>query len=160
MTADHPTRSPDSPDPDGGRRMECPECGRVATVPPWCKRPICVHDWTGNAPEIWDGDDVDGRGGYYPIEASQNADWRTPGPNTWALMVPPPLSDSVRTPDLDVERLARAFTLVQPALYGEDWPRDDPDDFQFVNPRQHAERIAAEYRAALHPASPPREGEK
>jgi hypothetical protein len=46
---------------------------------------------------------------------------------------------------LDVERLARAFTVVQPGVYGEDWPRDDPDDFQFVNPREHARAIAAEY---------------
>lgn len=69
--------------PHESRVMRCPECGRVASVPEWCKRPICVHAWNGYAPEIWDGDEHGDR-----IEDSPNVDYRTPGPSTWAEMVP------------------------------------------------------------------------
>jgi hypothetical protein len=65
--------------------MRCPECGRVASVPGWCARPICVHAWEGCSPEIWDGDDPHGRG--RPIEASDTEAYRVPGPHTWAAMV-------------------------------------------------------------------------
>lgn len=66
--------------------MRCPECGIIASIAPWCARPVCVHSWDGNEPEIWDGDDVgwDAR----RIEDSPNPTYRTPGPETWAEMVP------------------------------------------------------------------------
>lgn len=66
--------------------MRCPECGRVASVPEWCKRPICVHAWDGCGPEIWDGDDSGADGG--PVETSPNKEWRSPGPATWTAMEP------------------------------------------------------------------------
>ena len=68
------------------RHMRCPECGRIASVPDRCKRPICVHAWTGSAPEIWDGDDTNGEG--RTVEQSPNEPFRSPGPKTWAAMVP------------------------------------------------------------------------
>lgn len=68
------------------RQMECPECGRVSSVAPWLTRPICVHSWASGVPEIWDGDDVNGEG--RPIECSPNENYRVPGPDTWAVMVP------------------------------------------------------------------------
>lgn len=68
------------------RLYRCPECGAVASVAPWCKRPICVHSWDYNKPEIWDGDDVDGNG--RSIEESPNRTWRTPGLKTWTEMLP------------------------------------------------------------------------
>lgn len=77
----------------------CPECGRVASVPEWCKRPICVHAWDGCAPEIWDGDDTDGEG--HPVEQSPTEAWRTPGPRTWTAMVP-------EGPFVPAEQLRRA----------------------------------------------------
>jgi hypothetical protein len=64
----------------------CPECGRVASTPEWCIRPICVHGWEGCVPEVWDGDDTNGSG--RPIEHSPNEAFRMPGPNTWTAMVP------------------------------------------------------------------------
>jgi hypothetical protein len=74
--------------PDNGPYVVlfCPECGRVASVPEWCSRPICVHAWDGNAPEIWDGDDTDGNG--RAIEQAPHEPGRTPGPDTWTAMVP------------------------------------------------------------------------
>jgi hypothetical protein len=63
-------------------------------VPEWCARPICVHAWDGNAPEIWDGDDDDGQG--RPIEHAPNEDYRTPGPDTWTAMVPASVADDYR----------------------------------------------------------------
>lgn len=74
------------------RHLRCPECGRVASVPEWCARPICVHAWDNNTPEVWDGDDRDGEG--RPIEWSPNEKFRTPGPDTWAEMVPVEVSDA------------------------------------------------------------------
>lgn len=68
------------------RHLRCPECGRIASVPEWCSRPICVHAWAGCAPEIWDGDDRDGEG--HPIEWSPNEAFRSSGPETWTAMVP------------------------------------------------------------------------
>lgn len=72
---------------DEFRHMRCPECGRVASVASWCRRPICVHAWEGSAPtpEVWDGDDVDGDG--RAIERSPNEKMRAPGAGTWAEMV-------------------------------------------------------------------------
>lgn len=61
------------------RIVKCPSCGRVTSVPDWVIRPICVHAWNGNAPEVWDG-----ASGY--IEQSPNESFRTPGPNTWMEM--------------------------------------------------------------------------
>lgn len=72
--------------PSRERVVRCPECGRVASVPEWCSRPICVHAWDGNTPEVWDGDDSNGEG--RPIEQSPNEKYRTPGPDTWTEMVP------------------------------------------------------------------------
>jgi hypothetical protein len=69
-----------------GRIMGCPECGRVASVPDWCARPICVHAWVDSAPEVWDGDDTNGEG--RPIERAPHEPYRTPGPNTWTAMQP------------------------------------------------------------------------
>jgi hypothetical protein len=63
---------------------QCPECKRVASVPEWCARPICVHAWDGNTPEVWNGDDTDGEG--RPIEWSPNERYRDPGPETWSGM--------------------------------------------------------------------------
>jgi len=68
------------------RIMRCPDCGRVASVSPWCKRPICVHAWDGCTPEVWDGDDTNGEG--RPIEWSPNEEYRVPGPQTWTAMEP------------------------------------------------------------------------
>lgn len=68
------------------KTLKCPECDRVASVPEWCSRPICVHAWDGLSPEIWDGDDRDGEG--HPIEWAPNEKYRVPGPDTWAEMVP------------------------------------------------------------------------
>jgi hypothetical protein len=66
------------------RTMRCPTCKRVASVPDWCSRPICLHSWAGsNTPEIWDGDDVDGEG--RSIEESPNEEYRTPGKH-WSEM--------------------------------------------------------------------------
>lgn len=66
------------------RTLICLTCQRVASVPEWCARPICVHAWDGNAPEVWDGDDPgEGR----PIEQAPNEKWRRPGPDTWTAMV-------------------------------------------------------------------------
>lgn len=79
------------------RTLECPECHRVASVADHCKRPICVHNGASNGPEIWDGDDVDGEG--RRIEDSPEPRWRTPGPTTWAEMVPVSSSDGVRLGD-------------------------------------------------------------
>lgn len=71
--------------PDEGQRVvRCPSCGRVASVPEWCARPICVHAWDGYAPEVWDGDDHDGR----RVEDSPYEPFRTAGPNTWMTMLP------------------------------------------------------------------------
>jgi hypothetical protein len=67
------------------RHMRCPDCGRVASVPDWCSRPICVHTWTGCAPEIWDADDTGANGG--PIELAPNEEYRSPG-KWWAHMEP------------------------------------------------------------------------
>lgn len=69
-----------------GRVYECPECGRVASVPEWVARPVCVHAWCSSTPEVWDGDDADGEGRL--IELSPHEPFRTPGPNTWTEMVP------------------------------------------------------------------------
>lgn len=67
------------------RVMRCPECGRVASVPEWCARPVCVHAWDGCTPEVWDGDNTNGEGRH--IEQSPNEEFRSPGPGTWAEMV-------------------------------------------------------------------------
>jgi hypothetical protein len=80
------------------RTLRCPECSRVASVPDWCNRPICVHDWDGYAPEIWDGKPDDGR----PIEESPNEKYRTPGPDTWADMVP--VDERRQSGDCRIER--------------------------------------------------------
>jgi hypothetical protein len=64
------------------RTMRCPECRRVASVPSWCTRPICVHAWGGCAPEIWNRDDPDVK-----LEQSPDPHWREPGPETWVTMV-------------------------------------------------------------------------
>lgn len=69
-----------------GTAMMCPRCGRVASVPGWCSRPICVHAWNGSSPEVWDGDDVDGEG--RRVEDSPEESFRSPGPTTWSEMVP------------------------------------------------------------------------
>lgn len=73
------------PENDAFRVLCCPECGRVASVPERCKRPICVHSWDGYTPEIWDADAEGDR-----IEDSPNERYRTPGPDTWTEMVPYP----------------------------------------------------------------------
>jgi hypothetical protein len=70
------------PDPEVTGIYVCPECGRVASVPAWVERPICVHAWDGASPEIWDG------GGDERPEDAVNEKYRTPGPDTWADMVP------------------------------------------------------------------------
>lgn len=64
----------------------CLTCSRVASVSESCARPICVHAWDGNSPEIWDGDDC-GADGDRKIEESPNESWRVPGPDTWAQMI-------------------------------------------------------------------------
>lgn len=72
-----------------GRILMCPECERVASIGDgYNARPICVHSDAGGggAPEIWDGDDVDGEG--RTIEMSPAEVYRTPGPNSWSEMVP------------------------------------------------------------------------
>lgn len=71
------------PSAENGRILRCPSCGRVTSVPDWCKRPICVHAWDGYTPEVWDGDEEGGR-----IEDVPNEDFRAPGPRTWTEMVP------------------------------------------------------------------------
>lgn len=63
----------------------CPKCGRMTSVPEWCTRPICVHAWDGNTPEIWDGDNTDGEG--RTIEESLDKTFRVPGTDTWAQMI-------------------------------------------------------------------------
>lgn len=68
------------------RTLRCPDCGRVASVPEWCQRPVCVHAWDGMAPEIWDGNDTNGEG--RRLEDSPNPGFREPGPTTWSEMVP------------------------------------------------------------------------
>ena len=68
------------------RVMICPDCGRVASVAPWCARPICVHSWDGCTPEIWDGNESTSDG--LPIERAPNEEMRTPGPSTWTTMLP------------------------------------------------------------------------
>jgi hypothetical protein len=121
--ADHPTRSPDSPDHPTDHEPR-------PVRPPVATNAFCA------------------RCGYFPLPL----EGAHPIPWDWPKLDPPRSPDSVRTPDLDVERLREAM-------------------------RRHAERegmhacshyvegyncppeIAAEY-AALHPASPPQEGEK
>jgi hypothetical protein len=76
------------------RIVYCPECRRVASVPEWCSRPICVHAWDGCTPEVWDGDDCGPDEGPRRIEDSPNEAWRTPGPKTWAEMVAFALDDT------------------------------------------------------------------
>jgi hypothetical protein len=84
---------PDDAQQEPRRILRCPECGRVASVPDYCARPICVHADEPYAPEVWDGDDENGR----PIEQSPNEEWRTPGPSTWAEMVPVTVADEQAT---------------------------------------------------------------
>lgn len=67
------------------RVMMCMECMRVASVPDWLERPICMHAWDGNTPEVWDGNDADGEGRH--IEQSPNEKMREPGPRTWSEMI-------------------------------------------------------------------------
>jgi hypothetical protein len=127
MTADHPTRSPDSP------TVGCYRCGRT------------------NVPLL-----VDPHGVVYcaAIIDCEKAERR----------LSPRSSDSVRTPDLDVERLIAA-------LYKE---CDDLRDLYARANMEEPEHVAARIGgikyaigkikdhagAALHPASPPQEGEK
>lgn len=89
------------------RTLECPECQRVASVAPWVARPICVHAWGSKAPEVWDGDDVDGSG--RRIEESPERRWRSPGPATWAEMVPLRSPEGVRPGDWIVLGVATGF---------------------------------------------------
>jgi hypothetical protein len=70
---------PRTPD---GRVVRCPDCGRVTSVPEWCKKPVCVHDWEGNTPEVWD-DAAD------PMSESVEPSWRQPGEH-WSYMVETP----------------------------------------------------------------------
>ena len=80
------------------RVFVCQECNRIASVPDWCSRPICVHAWENCTPEIWDGDDVDGEGRL--IEESPEPRFRTPGPHSWTEMA----------------NVSRADLFVQPAI--------------------------------------------
>ena len=85
MTSTPPSSTPTPDATERHRTMKCPECGRIASVPDRCNRPICVHVWEGYVPEIWDGDDLSGDG--RTIEESPNPDYRKPGPDTWTAMV-------------------------------------------------------------------------
>jgi hypothetical protein len=67
------------------RTLRCPECQRVASVPDWCERPICMHAWDGMTPEVWDGNNTGFDAG--TIEKSRLESMRTPGPRTWSEMV-------------------------------------------------------------------------
>jgi hypothetical protein len=112
MTADHPTRSPNSPDP------------------------------------LWDdiyGEDGTARLLPGPPEVMSEADRRI-------ASIAPRSSDSVRTPDLDVDRLrelvygaCRLNEMLNQDLRG----RQDFIDLLTDNMARYA---------ALHPASPPQEG--
>jgi hypothetical protein len=112
MTADHPTRSPDSPDHPDHPLLHCHRCGR-------CVCPL--HE--AIADDTW----TDAR-----RLCASCFDGTTPRS-----------SDSVRTPDLDAERLRIEFE----SRFDDQWP-------EWMDAAWH------ESVAALHPASPPQEGEK
>jgi hypothetical protein len=133
MTADHPTRSPDSPDPN---------------LPPLIASLYAECDGLR---------DVYARAN---MEEPPHVAARIAGikfaigriKEHYRTIAPPRSSDSVRTPDLDVERLATAIELthmMDTTYY------DSRHDFMEL-----AQAIADAYRAALHPVSPPQEGEK
>ena len=82
--------SSDQSMPNPARGFICPQCGRIASVVEDCKRPICLHAWEGNVPEVWDGDNTNGLG--RKIEESPNEKMRGPGPTTWAQMLSWPSS--------------------------------------------------------------------
>jgi hypothetical protein len=119
VTADHPTRSPDSPDPGHGL-LHCHRCGKC----------ICpLHE--AIADDTW-------------TEARRLCASCFDGP--------PRSPDSVRTPDFDV-REAAAGLLRALDSYEASW-MTSRSGYGEVSERK------AELRAALHPASPPQEGEK
>lgn len=122
-----PQAEPQEREPE--RVFMCPLCGRVSSVAEYCTRPICVHSWEGNAgcPEVWDGDNVDGEG--RGIEQSPQESFRSPGPHTWAEMVPAALG-SVQEPGPNVteegltvaefQELQRWFETAPPSEFADD----------------------------------------
>jgi hypothetical protein len=141
--ADHPTRSPDSPDPQTFHDPDTdPDPMRYEPTDDDLARIVAFSGHIGAHIVPNDSDREMAKRVHYALDRLEMR----------LTNAPPRSPDSVRTPDLDVERLREAM-------------------------RRHAERegmhacshyvegyncppeIAAEY-AALHPASPPQEGEK
>jgi hypothetical protein len=142
MTADHPTRSPDSPDHPDHPLLHCHRCGRCVCPlheaiadDTWTDaRRLCASCFDGTTPRSSD--------------SVRTPDTDSPGaPNLETTGATNPstvrLQDSVRTPDLDAERLRIEFE----SRFDDQWP-------EWMDAAWH------ESVAALHPASPPQEGEK
>jgi hypothetical protein len=139
MTADHPTRSPDSPDPTHEHRystvyevgwpdsLEVCGCGHILTalLPRSPDSPDPHRDYAGRT-------------------------------CTTGLLHDHAASDSVRTPDLDVDTVANAFRAMAKVSAGFN-ARLDSGDFGST-PLIRPSELASEFLAALHPASPPQEG--
>jgi hypothetical protein len=198
MTADHPTRSPDSPDHQHGERgtrndVYCAVHGWVGNIH-WVSRNHDQHaplfapqpPRSPDSPDPWSGGGIDfGKREVYPPGSRSSDSVRTPpegllpvrargkheieAAGGWVVAcgaygeygcmdtavrdyIVDALngSDSVRTPDLDVERLGLAIA--------KHWHDHPTSGYSFGH---CASEVAAEYArlVALHPASPPQEGE-
>jgi hypothetical protein len=132
MTADHPTRSPDSPDHLHGPSSStnsCPACGSSDSV---------------RTPDLFE----------WAKQAVLDAGFSLPLGPDGAVMVQKLATRieyalSVRTPDLLIAQIRERHSLSDGRLHSWDTcpDEDHPSDLH-------------DLLAALHPASPPQEGEK
>jgi hypothetical protein len=150
---DHPTRSPDSPDPLGQITSALLDGTDSDTGDVWLHRDDVKRLWLylrahSDPPRSSDSVRTPLGHGESCITATALGSGHE---RCQCLCHDEP--DSVRTPDLDVERLRRV--LWETTVY---W-RFANDEHGHGDLNRLADDIAAEY-VALHPASPPQEGEK
>jgi hypothetical protein len=173
-TCDHPTRSPDSPDPRGNAAIEAIERiqraihmkdreasdGTLVTAAVIVQEAReAIREFHNAPPRSPDSPDPTVRQLAVEIANLAHKGWWTPDNAEFLFTAieerakdiieaePPPRSpDSVRTPDLDVERLGLAIA--------KHWHDHPTSGYSFGH---CASEVAVEYArlAALHPASPP-----
>jgi hypothetical protein len=178
-TCDHPTRSPDSPDPRGNAAIEAIERiqraihmkdreasdGTLVTAAVIVQEAReAIREFHNAPPRSPDSPDPTVRQLAVEIANLAHKGWWTPDNAEFLFTAieerakdiieaePPPRSpDSVRTPDPDVLR-DRIEALCDLAEGDKHQHLDGPDCVPAVS--------VHDLRAALHPASPPQEGEK
>jgi hypothetical protein len=159
MTADHPTRSPDSPTLGQLIRRLWNEHGPEPSLAEYLADPDAAMAWFDSTPHPTRSPDSPdpGHGLLHchrcgkcicPLhEAIADDTWTEARRLCASCFSGPPRSpDSVRTPDLDVERLGLAIA--------KHWHDHPSSGYSYGH---CASEVAAEYArlAALHPASPP-----